>query len=137
MRHSGRAHPLPKTVYTITVDVVHALVVERDGLKSQISDRDREIQLLRTRLNERERVTKEEAASRPLGVRSETTYLHIIGGLLRLLLGNSPSGEAYSRFRTEDAVMSTLLAQHSRRLGISERTLQAKFAAAKRALENT
>lgn len=136
MRSSGKDHRLPKAVYTITIDVVNALVVERDVLKARMEERDREIRVLRTQLNRRDGLTGADASARTLSFRSETTYLHIIGGLLGLLLGHSPSGQPYSRFRTEDAVMSTLLAQHSRRLGISERTLQAKFAAAKRALSS-
>lgn len=135
MRNSGREHSLPKAAYTITVDVVHALVLERDGLTAQMKQRDREIQALRTQLKKLlPRTVPETISASMLSDRSETTYLHIVGALLRLLLGQSPSGQPYSSFRSEDAIMSALIATHGHRLGISERTLQAKFAAAKRAL---
>lgn len=134
MRTSGRDNPLPKALYTITIDVVNALVVERDTLKAQMAERDREIHVLRARLKRHDAPPRAGESDAALSVRSETTYLHIIGGLLGLLLGHSPSGQPYSSFRSEDAVMSTLMANHSRRLGLSERTLQAKFAAAKRTL---
>lgn len=64
--------------------------------------------------------------------RNETTYLHIVGGLLTLLLGESPAGKPYSSFKTQEAVINALLAHHGGRLGMTERTLQAKFAEAKR-----
>ena len=77
---------------------------------------------------------REGDASEP-GLRSESTYLNIIGGLLTLLLGKSPAGSAYSSFRNMDAVVSALLAHHEGRPGISERTLWSKLAQARRHLE--
>jgi hypothetical protein len=35
--------------------------------------------------------------------RAETTYLNIIGGMLTLMLGQSPSGVPYSSFKTQEA----------------------------------
>jgi hypothetical protein len=58
--------------------------------------------------------------------------LNIVGGLLTLLLGKSPSGIPYSSFETMDSVISALIAHHEGRAGISERTLWSKLAAAKR-----
>ncbi|WP_442969048.1 hypothetical protein [Pseudomonas sp. PGPR40] len=74
-------------------------------------------------------------ASKPnLSSRAETTYLNIIGALLTLLLGQSPSGVRYSAFNTLESVISALIAHHNGRPGITERTLWAKFAEAKRHL---
>ena len=69
-----------------------------------------------------------------LAIRAETTYLNIIGGLLTLLLGQTPSGVRYSSFNTLESVISALIAHHNGRPGITERTLWAKFAEAKRQL---
>ncbi|VVM54151.1 hypothetical protein [Pseudomonas fluorescens] len=69
-----------------------------------------------------------------LAGRAETTYLNIIGALLTLLLGHSPSGNRYSAFNTLESVIQALIAHHSGRPGITERTLWAKFAEAKRQL---
>lgn len=67
--------------------------------------------------------------------RAETTYLNIIGGLLDLLLGKDPStGKPYSSFVNQEAVISALLGHHEHKQGISARTLQEKFPAAKRSL---
>jgi hypothetical protein len=52
-----------------------------------------------------------------------------------LLLGKSPGGSPYSSFETMDSVISALLAHYEGRPGISERTLWAKFSAARRHLD--
>jgi hypothetical protein len=120
------------------LDAVQALVLERDALKAQIEQHDQVLQNARTqhdaRLSENAALVRANNEVSALSSRSETTYLHIVGAMLDLLLGSAPSGQRYSSFRSEDAIMTALIAHHGRRLGISERTLQAKFAAAKRAL---
>jgi hypothetical protein len=40
--------------------------------------------------------------------RAETTYLNIIGGMLTLMLGQSPSGVPYSSFKTQEALSSRI-----------------------------
>lgn len=126
------AHP------AITVDTLHALVFEREALRLQIEQRNREIQTLR----EKHVTLQKQSGTSPLenssdalpSPRSETTYLHIVGGLLTLLLGRSPSGQPYSSFHTQESIITALVAHHGGRLGIATRTLEAKFAAARRSL---
>lgn len=73
-----------------------------------------------------------------LSPRAEATYLHIIGALLKLFLLHSPSGERYSRFKTQESIITALVAHFGRDLmGISERTLHAKFAQANRTIDQT
>jgi len=122
----------------ITVDAVQALLFERDALKFQIEQRNAEIQMLRhqqsTYAREKESLFRSNATDGKLGPRSETTYLNIVGSLLSLLLGRSPAGQPYSSFKTQESIISALIAHHGDRLGITVRTLEAKFAAAKRTL---
>ncbi|MFQ6555802.1 protein kinase [Pseudomonas sp. Lb2C1-1] len=66
--------------------------------------------------------------------RSETVYLHIIGAMLTLLLGHSPSGKPHSVFRSQSAIVDALIAHNKELPGVSKRTLDEKFAAAKRSL---
>ena len=115
----------------ISLDAVQALFFEREGLRLCIAQQERGLKKLREQLRAREQSTETGA---PLGPRSETTYLNIIGALVDLLLGLSPSGQPYSSFRTQEAIITALVASHPERLGIAERTLEAKFAAARRAL---
>lgn len=69
--------------------------------------------------------------------RVETTYLNIIGALLGLLLGTTPSGKPYSQFRNQAAIIDVLLAHHHGKQGITTRTLENKFAEARRRLKST
>lgn len=72
-----------------------------------------------------------------LGARAETTYQNIVGGLLQLMLGHSPSGKAHSVFKDQAAVIEALLAAHGGKPGMSQRTLEERFAAGKRSLGGT
>ena len=126
---------LSKAVCTVTIDLVQALALERDLLREQIQQRDRDIAMLRSQSDDApERHARPQRADRALSERSETTYLNIIGGLLTLLLERSQSAQSHARFTTQESVISALVEQYGHRPGISERTLLAKFAAAKRSL---
>jgi hypothetical protein len=120
------------------MDVLQLLLAERDSLKSKVDARDHELTELRLRSigrsAEPQRIKNSHPSGDSMSVRAETTYLHIIGALLDVMLGHAPSGQPYSRFKTQESIVGVMLAQHGRRLGISERTLHAKFAAAKRQL---
>lgn len=70
-----------------------------------------------------------------IDARSETTYLNIIGGLLSLVLGETPGGQKHSIFESQGAIISNLLAYHGNAPGISARTLEGKFADAKKSLK--
>lgn len=120
-----------KAAPVISLEAVQALLIECEGLRLHIAQRDQGIKQLREQLRSFE---KSADSGAPLSSRGEMTYLHILGGLLTLLLGSSPSGQRYSSFASQEAIISALIAHHGERLGIAERTLQAKFAAARRAL---
>jgi len=123
----------------VNVDTLNILLADREATKVQLAELSQVYEVLRAA---HEALAKKQAArgdandtSREPGLRSETTYLNIIGGLLTLLLGKSPSGAAYSSFHSMDAVVSALLAHHEGRPGLSERTLWSKLAQARRHLE--
>jgi hypothetical protein len=120
------------------MDVLQLLLAERDSLRVKVDYRERELAELQLKAATGHRVQRSARDPQPssdgISARAETTYLHIIGALIDVVLGHSPSGQPYSRFKTQDAIVSVMLAQHGRRLGISERTLHAKFAAARRQL---
>jgi hypothetical protein len=71
------------------------------------------------------------------GARAETTYLNIIGGLLELMLGESPAGISHSVFKNQSAIISAMLAYHGDKPGIGGSTLDAKFAEANRSIKGT
>lgn len=106
----------------INLEMVQALLLQIKMLKTQLSNRAQH------------RQPRPVDSNPNLPPRAETTYLNIVGGLLTLLLGQSPSGVRYSSFNTLESVISALIAHHNGRPGITERTLWAKFAEAKRQL---
>ena len=120
----------------ISVDAVQVLIMDREALKLQLADRIQAWDALYTQF---ETLSQESEARRAqekrdglVGPRSETTYLNIVGGLLTLLLGQSPNGVPYSSFENLESVISALVAHYGERPGISERTLWTKLSAAKR-----
>lgn len=126
-----RLHP------AIGIDAVQTLLADREALKARLAEMERSFDSL----HERHRVLCQQiesrsAAEHEVSPRSEATYLNIVGGLMGLLLGKSPSGKPYSSFETMESVISALLAHHAGRPGMAERTLWAKLAQARRQVED-
>ncbi|AZF10342.1 hypothetical protein C4J93_2144 [Pseudomonas sp. R2-37-08W] len=69
-----------------------------------------------------------------LSDRGRSALLNIIGGLLTALRGSSPGGQRYSQFDSDAAIIQTVMTYHGGRVGITERTMQKHFAAARRSL---
>lgn len=122
----------------IALDSINAILAEREILLIQLAHMRKEAlqQKELSNLSAKNHISTSPPTSADplLSTRSEVTYLNIIGGLLTLILGQSPSGTRHSVFQSQQSVISALLAHHEGRLGISARTLEAKFAAAKRSL---
>lgn len=118
----------------IGIEAVQALLADRESLKARLADQERSFDTLREQHVSLRKEVESQSRVREISPRSETTYLNIVGGLLNLMLGKAPSGRPYSSFETVESVISALLAHYEGHPGISERTLWAKFAAAKRHL---
>lgn len=133
---------IERTVHSmVSVDTLNILLADREAIKVQFAELVQVHESLRVAhealvMKQATRETDDEEAREP-SLRSEATYLNIIGGLLTLLLGRSPSGTAYSTFRSMNAVISALLAHYEGRPGLSERTLWSKLAQARRYLETS
>jgi len=123
---------------TISIDAIQALMADREALKVHLAEKTQNWNDLHAKfqsLNEAHQaaINREKRSGIPR-IRSESTYLNIIGGLLTLLLGKSPSGVPYSSFETLESIISVLVAHHGDKPGISERTLWTKFSAARQHL---
>lgn len=123
------AHPF------ISLETGQAMLVERLALKSAFEQTKRQLCELQVKHD----MLLRQAMAPPARIseRAEATYLNIIGGMLDLMLGHSPSGTPYSSFKTQEAVVTALVAHHSGAMGIAERTLNGKFATARRRLRST
>jgi hypothetical protein len=129
-----------KTHSAINADSFRALQADRDAAHAEV---ERMKKIISKLTNERDELRGENASLKSIiekqnapGARSETTYLNIIGALLDLLLGKSPAGVAYSTFINQAAIIAAILAYHGDKPGISERTLEDKFSAAKQSLKS-
>ncbi len=73
----------------------------------------------------------------PISEKQRSAYLNIIGALLGLLMGKSPSGKPYSEFQNQQAIIDSVHANFGEAPGLSERNLQDKFALSKRVLRGS
>ena len=112
------------------------MLVESQAMKAELELCRRELRNLKER---HEELLKQSGAIPACGQcslsdRAEATYLHIIGSMLELMLSRSPSGKPHSCFSTQEAIVSALIAHRGGIMGITERTLNGKFASARRKL---
>ena len=124
----------------ITIEAYQTILADRDHLHVRISKAEeifkKQKKELEALMGENESLRRiVDRASGNTDSRSETTYLNVIGGLLSLMLGSSPGGQKQSIFDNQGAIISALLAHHEGTPGISARTLEGKFAEAKRSLK--
>lgn len=68
--------------------------------------------------------------------RQKNTYLNIIGAMLGILLGKAPNGKPYSTLQSQQAIIDVIHGTYGETGGLSKRTLEDKFALAKRSLES-
>ncbi len=123
----------------INKDTFQDLKEERDDL---LGHRDKD----QMRITELEHALKEKTdaydllstQTRELAPHSKTVSNNIIGALVNAMLAESPlSGNKNSAFDSQGAIIEYLLANHPNKPGITERTLQDRFAAGKRSLASS
>ncbi|WP_454455291.1 ATP-binding protein [Thauera phenylacetica] len=130
-----------KTHAAISADAFRALQADRDAARAELekakawaAETIREMDAMR---GERDSLrAMVEKASAP-GGRSEKTYLNIIGGLLALMLGKSPSGKSQSSFENQGAVISAMLAHYGHIKGMGDSNLEKIMADANKTLKES
>ena len=122
-----------------TIEIYKVLLVELDICKAE---RERTRGLLQDLTEERDLLRRENAklimhrqSAKEPNERSEYSHLRLIGALISLLLGKSPSGKPYSSFVSQASIISVLTARNEGKPGFNKRTLEERFAAAKRTNE--
>lgn len=128
----------PNESIELTAQTLQTLLRDKEELKALLTRRELELGQLRVpgiiAAQTASRISGSESTS--LTARAEATYLHIVGVMLRLLLGQTPSGQRLPQFATQEAVVHAMVDHFGQQLmGITERTLHAKFAAANRRLD--
>lgn len=113
LAEDGTTHPLSLDSLTPAVDQIYVTSEDVEKIKSP-SNQNEEI-----------------------NPRAETTYLNIIGCLLELMLGKSPSGKSQSVFKDQSAIITAMEANYPQKQGIKKRTLEKKFSEAKQHLKGS
>lgn len=140
----------PPTLFDSTERATHtaiktadfeALQADRDAARTALQKAAEQnkhaLQQLSELRSERDAMAKAIEKMNVPSTRGEATYLNIIGGLLGLLLGKSPSGKAQSVFDNQSMVIAAMLAHHGHLPGVSDSTLQNKFAEANRSIKSS
>ncbi|MCS6811931.1 MAG: ATP-binding protein [Tepidimonas sp.] len=107
---------------------------ELEAARKRVESQLRELEAMR---GERDSLRAMVDKQMTINPRAETTYLNIIGGLLDLMLGTTPSGQRGSIYESQAAIISALLAHHGGKPGIADSTLEQKFAEARRSIKAT
>jgi len=125
---------------TISTGTYLALQADRDALRLQVRNLRAAYKKLLSELEavglEKENIDHLIKTGTKVSDRSETAYLNIIGAMVSLFLANSPAGKPHSVFRTQAAIVDALTANFQDLPGVSKRTLDEKFAAAKRSISS-
>ena len=111
-----------------------AAMQECNTLQRQIQDVTADLQALGLEQQSLNALVKSQGQ---LSERSEHTLLQIIGALNYTILDVSPAGKPMSVLENQAAIVDAITARFKDIPGLSKRTLDAKFAAANRALKKT
>lgn len=132
---------LPAESQQISFDSYLTLRADREALEVKLKASDAALRELLEELKaiglERESLRALVKAQGKLSERSETGYQHVIGALLETLLGSSPAGKPNSVFDSQAAIVDSITAHYEGTPGLSKRSLDEKFAAARRSLSRT
>lgn len=132
---------LPSENERISIGTYLTLRADRDALEVQLKASNNALRELLEELEaiglERENLRVLVKAQGKLSERSETGYQHVIGALLETLLGSSPAGKPNSVFDSQASVVDSITAHYEGITGLSKRSLDEKFAAARRSLSGT
>ncbi|WP_237142528.1 hypothetical protein [Pseudomonas azotoformans] len=132
---------LPAENEQISFGTYLTLRADREALEVELKASDAALRELLEELKaiglERESLRALVKAQGKLSERSETGYQHVIGALLETLLGSSPAGKPNSVFDSQAAIVDSITAHFEGTPGLSKRSLDEKFAAARRSLFRT
>lgn len=130
-----------KSFHNNDIDLVNALITENNALKTLYKNAkdyseklELEVQALR---RDNTKLTNLVHQHKKPNARNERAYLQLIGTLVNLFLAKTPSGKPYSPFTSQASIISALMAHNRNKAGFSQRTLEEKFAAARRSIDDS
>ncbi|WKW30670.1 hypothetical protein KIH13_17415 [Pseudomonas viridiflava] len=131
-----RNHP-----HNSDIDLVNTLTTENNALKTlykHAKDRSEKLELeVQALRRDNTKLTNLVHQNKKPKARNERAYLQLIGTLVNLFLSKTPSGKPYSLFTSQASIISALMAHNRNKVGFSQRTLEEKFAAARRSIDDS
>lgn len=122
----------------ISVGTYLTLRADRDALEAQLKTNLTEYQAILEELRiiglERDTLHSLVQAGGVISDRSETGYQRVIGTLIETLLGSSPAGKPNSVFDSQASIVDSITSHYEGVPGLSKRSLDDKFASARRSL---
>jgi hypothetical protein len=114
------------------------LQADRDALRVQLKATEAQLQVLVDELKaaglERENLRMLAENKQQLSDQSKATFLNVIGALVNTMLGSSTAGRKQSIFDNQASIVDSITAHYGGVPGLSKRSLDEKFAAARRNL---
>lgn len=114
------------------------LLADRDALQVQLKSTEAKLQELMSELEaaglERENLRLLADTAREISGQSKASFLNVIGALVNTMLDSSESGRRHSIFDSQASIVDSITAHYGDVPGLSKRSLDEKFAAARRNL---
>lgn len=123
---------------TIHYSTYLVLQADRDALQVQLKATEAKLQSLIDELKaaglERENLRMLAENRQQLSDHSKASFLNVIGALVNIMLGSSRAGRKHSIFDSQASIVDSITAHYGDVAGLSKRSLDEKFAAARRSL---
>jgi hypothetical protein len=123
---------------TMSIGTYLTLRADKDALEIELKNTKNTIQIMmddiRNLKSERENLNTLIDLNSPINEQNKGSLLIIIGALIETILGSTQSGRRHSIFDSQAAIVDSITAHYHGVQGLSKRTLDAKFAAARRSL---
>ena len=114
------------------------LQADRDALQVQLKATEAKLQSLISDLKaagmERESLRELAENKQQLSDHSRASFLNVIGALVNIMLSSSRAGRKHSIFDSQASIVDSITAHYGGVAGLSKRSLDEKFAAARRSL---
>jgi hypothetical protein len=133
---------LERSAHTaISIEAFQVMKAELLALRIQLAEaekrRAQQDEVNSTVLVERDRLRMMIEEQSPLSERSVCSYESVIGAMLQVIFGQTPTGKPYSVFENQESLVTTIVAHCGHVRGISKRSLDNKFAAGRRRVKDT
>ncbi|XXF15501.1 hypothetical protein J3P76_10315 [Pseudomonas sp. D1-36] len=136
-RPSFLFHPTA-TDEAVRYDTYLILQADREALQVRLKVTEARLQELMDELTaaglERESLSALAEDKKDVSEHSKASFLNIIGALLETMLGSSEAGRRHSIFNSQASIVDSITAHYGDVPGLGKRSLDEKFAAARRSL---